>query len=164
MAAVVGGGGTYSSAESEHAGAGTRWRRRMWHTRPPCDPELASGRGRRGCGSARAPGRPERDGIWGGGHRGWHPPLASKFGGKGRRRKEVGRGRRESLTGMYTECNHGDRLSTQSGGLLCYYGNKPPLHQSRQFFLAVHPTAMAGGELALESGGKKPLKKTVNHS
>lgn len=45
---------------------------------------------------------------------------------------EVGRRRRESLTGMYTKCNHGDRLSTQSGGLLRYYGNKPPLHQSRQ--------------------------------
>ena len=66
-----------------------------------------------------------------------------------------GRGRRESLTG-----------ATQSGGLLCYYGNKPPLHQSRQFvfFLAVHPTAMAGRELALESGSNKPVIKQNSES
>lgn len=81
---------------------------------------------------------------------------------------EVGRGgERESLTGMYTECNHGDRLPTRSGGLLRYYGNKPPLHQSRQFFfLAAHPTALAGGELTLESGSNKPVitQNSESHS
>lgn len=74
----------------------------------------------------------------------WYQSLEGKGGGGGGWRWEEG-GERASLE-MYTECNHGDRLSTQSGGLLRYYGNKPPLHQSRQFFLAVHPTALAGEE------------------
>lgn len=135
-AAAAAGWGRHSSAESEHAVEGRRRRRRRYRTQQPYDPELASGTGHRGCGSARALGQPVRGGIWGGWHRGWHPRLALKYGGRRRRRRgvEVGRGRRESLTETSTKCNHGDRLSTRSGGLLCYYGNKPPLHQSRQSF------------------------------
>lgn len=97
--------GTYSSAESEHAGAGRHRRRRIWYTKQSCNPELASGRGRWGYGSARAPGRPGRGGIWGGWHRGWHPPLVSKFEGKRRRRRkeEAEVGREEEKEPHWTE-------------------------------------------------------------
>lgn len=56
--------------------------------------------------------------------------LASSTGREGGSEGEVRE--RESLTEMYTKCNHGDRLSTR---LLRYYGNKPPLHQSRHYIL-----------------------------
>lgn len=57
----------------------------------------------------------------------WHESLR-----EGRRReKETST---ESLTGLYTQGYHGDRLSTQSAALLRYYKDKKPTSQASFFF------------------------------
>lgn len=109
-----------------------------------------------------APGRRAQLGAGGSGEGGTgagilHWCLEENEGGDER---EKG-GERESLTGLYTRRNHGDRLLTQSAGPQRYYGNKPPLPLSRQIFPSStsYCCELGEGEKWSQAAEKQSLKK-----